>query len=401
MSDSQNSRISHLLSPDSLQGKTLMIVGLGSLGFPAMQHLAMSGVHRWVLVDFDTYEEDNLVKHVGMRSDLGRLKIDVAKDWIVDRIPTARVECLPINITTGDGKESFREALKTCDVMMVTTDNKNSRLVANRMACELRIPMVVGTVYRTGFGGDSYLYDPASTGCFECFIDQSDSISIERTVAESKAAAETESAIQEARYGRIPDPKFGLSGLASDIASVAALVSRMTLSALIDASVNEEYLRATANNSAHLSTLESQMLAIPYDLRGGSEPPAQDERTVWLDTNDGQMYGTVPRCGNCGSVVNPVEDRCCSWCGTVFDEDLAKDIGVQHVEIQSAWRPIPPPPEGHGVNHVSIITRRHLIDDVEFKGQEEHKRLRIAFKPFQMQANYVPQSKDCAWCNER
>ena len=56
-----------------------MIVGLGSLGFPAMQHLAMSGVHRWVLVDFDTYEEDNLVKHVGMRSDLGRLKIDVAK----------------------------------------------------------------------------------------------------------------------------------------------------------------------------------------------------------------------------------------------------------------------------------------------------------------------------------
>ena len=58
MSDSQNSRISHLLSPDSLEGKTLMIVGLGSLGFPAMQHLAMSGVHRWVLVDFDTYEEE-------------------------------------------------------------------------------------------------------------------------------------------------------------------------------------------------------------------------------------------------------------------------------------------------------------------------------------------------------
>ena len=100
-------------------------------------------------------------------------------------------------------------------------------------------------------------------------------------------------------------------------------------------------------------------------------------------------------------MVNPVEDRCCSWCGTVFDEDLAEEIGVQHVEIQSGWRPIPPPPEGHGVNHVSIITRRHLIDDVEFKGQEEHKRRRIAFKPFQMQANYVPQSKDCAWCNER
>ena len=401
MDNTHTSRISHLLSPDSLEGKTLMIVGLGSLGFPAMQHLAMSGVHRWVLVDFDTYEEDNLVKHVGMRSDLGRLKIDVAKDWIVDRIPNAQVECLAINITTNDGKKSLRNALKKSDVMMVTTDNKNSRLVANRMACEIHIPMVVGTVYRTGFGGDSYLYDPASTGCFECFIAQSESISIERTVAESKAAAETESAIQEARYGRIPDPKFGLSGLASDIASVAAIVSRMTLSALIDASVNEEYLKATASNSAHLSTLESQMLAIPYNLRGGSEPPAQDKRTVWLDTNDGQRYLTVPRCGNCRSVVNPIEDRCCSWCGTVFDEELAKDKGVEHVEIQSEWRPIPPIEEGHGVNHVSIITRRHLIDDVEFEGQVESKRLRIAFQPFQMQANYVASSENCAWCNHR
>ena len=88
MSDSQNSRISHLLSPDSLEGKTHMIVGLGSLGFPAMQHLAMSGVHRWVLVDFDTYEEDNLVKHdsnaSGSKEDFNmKVSVDFISNWVL------------------------------------------------------------------------------------------------------------------------------------------------------------------------------------------------------------------------------------------------------------------------------------------------------------------------------
>ena len=398
MKEETKSRIEHLLSPDALDGKTLMVVGLGSLGFPAVQQLAMSGVHRWVLVDFDTYEEDNLVKHLAQRKDIGKLKIDVAKEWILDRIPTAEVNCLSINITTVEGKITFREALNNCDASMITTDNKNSRLVANRISCELRKPMIVGTVYRTGFGGDSYLYHPDSTGCFECFIDQSETISIERTVAESKAAAETETAIQDARYGRIPDKKFGLSGLASDILSISALVSRMTLTALIDASVNDEFMLATVGNSPQLSNLETHLLEVPYNIRGGEEPALQDERTVWLDTTDGQRYGSVPLCGECGSVVNPVEDRCCSWCSSIFDEDLAQQKGTKAVQVLKQWRPIPPIERGHGVNHVSMITRRHLIDDIEQSGQES-ERLRIAFQPFQMQANYVGKQDSCPWCN--
>ena len=397
MESDLSSRIGHLLAPDALVNKTLMVVGLGSLGFPAVQHLAMSGVQRWILVDFDTFEASNLVKHPGMRKELGRMKIEISKDWILDRIPDAQVTCLPINITTVDGKKAFKQALEDCDAVMVTTDNKNSRLVANRIACELQTPMIVGTVYRTGFGGDSYLYHPESTGCFECFIAQSEAISIERTVAESKAATETEQAIQEARYGRIPDPTFGLSGLASDIASIAALVSRMTLTALLDASVNDSFLEAVTGDSSNLSRLESHLLELPYNIRGGKQPPTQSSRTVWLDSNDGQRYGIEPLCGECSSSVDPNNDRCCSWCGAIFDEKLSAQKGAVKTDIQVNWRPIPPMERGHGVNHVSMITRRHLIDDAEFEGHET-SRLRIAFQPFQMQSNYVGKNEDCPWC---
>lgn len=399
----QDSRIRHLIDPEALQDKCLMVVGLGSLGFPAVQQLAMSGVNRWVLVDFDSYDEDNLVKHTAMRKDLGKLKVDIAKEWILDRRPTAEVTCLAINIATAEGQPKFEEALASCDVVLVTTDNKNSRLVANRVACDLRKQMVVSTVYRTGFGGEAFLYHPDSTGCFECLVAQSDAVSIERTVAEAKAATETEDAIEEARYGRIPDPKFGLSGLASDIASVAALAARFTLAALVDASVNANFLGAMNGNPGLLTRLENHMLALPYERRGGEQPASATQQTAWLDHHEGVRYGVVPRCSGCNSPLEEEVDvdfvRCCSWCGAIFNEAYAKEKNVAVTPIDAQWRPIPPPPMGHGINHVSIITRRHLIDDLDEMGVP-NQRLRVAFQPFQMRTAYVGTAAGCPWCDE-
>lgn len=395
------SRIGHLLESGALEGKTLMVVGLGSLGFPAMQQLAMSGLKGWVLVDFDTYEEDNLVKHVGMRRDLGKLKIDVAKEWLLDRNPSAKVTCLPVNIATGEGGKAFKDALASCDALLVTTDNRNSRLVANRAACERGIPMVVSTVFRTGFGGEAFLYHPTTSGCYECLIEQTKTISIERTVAESKAAAETEQAIQDARYGRIPDPKFGLSGLASDIASVAALAARFTLTALLDASINDGFLDAMQGESASLSRLEAHMLALPYQFRGGERPKLVEEKTVWLNSTDGQMYGAMPVCSACENEIeeedfDPEYHRCCSWCGAVFSETLAEERNIKPTPVEHHWRPISTM-TGHGVTHVSIITRRHLIDDIDDDGNPT-SRLRVAFQPFEMKTNHVDRLDDCPWC---
>ena len=175
----KNFIFSHLIR---LREKHSWLWDWGVLAFQ-LQHLAMSGVHRWVLVDFDTYEEDNLVKHVGMRRSW-TFENWCGKSWIVDRIPTAEVECLPINITTIDGKESFREALKTamswwsqpitkfqigCQPNGVWTSNSYDcwNCLSNRLWA---IPICTINLNRV----------------FECFIDQSDSISIERTVAESK-----------------------------------------------------------------------------------------------------------------------------------------------------------------------------------------------------------------------
>ena len=65
-------RIAYLLNPEDLVGKVVTVVGLGSGGAPACQHLSMSGVTKWNLYDPDKLDDTNLIKHPGMRKDLGR-----------------------------------------------------------------------------------------------------------------------------------------------------------------------------------------------------------------------------------------------------------------------------------------------------------------------------------------
>src|SRR5690349_8686321 len=88
----------HHLTGTGAQDSHIAIVGLGSGGFPVMQHLAMSGWRRFTLVDPDRLESVNLVKHPGLRKDQGRLKVDIAAEWLVDRNPRCEVAVDPRDI---------------------------------------------------------------------------------------------------------------------------------------------------------------------------------------------------------------------------------------------------------------------------------------------------------------
>jgi len=396
-------RIAHLVDVDGLRDTHVLCLGLGSLGFPVLQHLAMSGVRRWTLIDREALEPENLVKHPAMRAQLGEQKTAIGEAWILDRNPAAQIDRLDVDVTHGDGRAAFEAAVAAANLLIVTTDNRQSRLVASRTAVQHGTPMVVGTVFRTGFGGDAYLYDAASTGCYECFLADSEHVTVARAVADAKAAAEVEDVLQNARYGRVPDPKYGLSGLASDIGAVASLVARFAMAVLMDGAVNETLQNAMQHGGPALSQAELHMLRVPYDLKGPHRPDEPSTRTVWLDTSDGQRYGAQPLCGGCRSRVDPLEDRFCSWCG----ERL---LGVEHdeggpdqegVEVLSAWRPIPPAPHGHGINHVSVITRRHLIDDATMGHNGttvETGNVRLALQPFEMRTSSIAPGTDCPWC---
>src|SRR5258708_34444853 len=85
-------RIEHLLSPEDLRDKRVVQVGVGSGGAAVNEHLTMNGVRRWVLFDPDRYEDVNLDKHPRLPADLGELKVENQKKWILHRNPNADQE---------------------------------------------------------------------------------------------------------------------------------------------------------------------------------------------------------------------------------------------------------------------------------------------------------------------
>ena len=218
------SRIEHLLNPDALSDVHVTIVGLGSGGAPACDHLCMAGVRRWALFDRDDLEPVNLVKHPRMRRDIGRPKVEIQKEWILDRNPAAEVSVRKEDVLTSD---NFSETLASTSLVLSCPDTRGVREFISDKCVQARVPFVVGSVFRTGFGGEVYGYIPGETGCFHCLEAFSEAnglnvgdVDIENTEEE-----------QEQIYG-LGNVGFQASGLSMDIQMISLIQARMALSIL-------------------------------------------------------------------------------------------------------------------------------------------------------------------------
>jgi molybdopterin/thiamine biosynthesis adenylyltransferase len=220
-------RIEHLLSPAALQDKKVVQIGLGSGGAPVCDHLTMNGVRNWTLYDPETLEPVNLVKHPRGRSDLDKPKVEIQRDWILDRNPNATVvpRCEDVFEST-----TFRDDVSQSDLILCCPDKREVRSFINSIAVEFRKPCVTGSVFRQGIGGEVYAYIPGHTGCFAC---------MERVASEQEwninDTIQPTAREEEMIYGRsVRD--FQASGLSMDIQMIALIQARLSLDLLLDPS---------------------------------------------------------------------------------------------------------------------------------------------------------------------
>jgi molybdopterin/thiamine biosynthesis adenylyltransferase len=219
------SRIEHLLSPEALDGRVVLQIGLGSGGAPVCDHLTMNGVRNWILYDPDTLQDVNLVKHPRCRKDLGRLKVEIQREWILDRNPEAKVTIRPKDVFSA---EEVDEDLDACDVILCCADTRAVRLFVNSLAIKHKKPCITASVFRQGFGGEVYAYIPGYSGCFECMDKIAAQMGLNINLTIQATAKE-----QETIYGmNLPD--FQASGLSLDITSIALIQARMALDVLVD-----------------------------------------------------------------------------------------------------------------------------------------------------------------------
>lgn len=155
-----------LLNPECLSDSVVTVIGGGTGGSWLTYHLLRAGVHKINIIDRDVLELRNIYGHLANTSSIGRRKVDVIKDELLKRNPDAEINTLCEDITKGD---QWKELVQKSTVVVIATDNVESRTLINRFCVDNQIATVTGKVYNAGIGGEIFQYIPhLYTGCHHC-----------------------------------------------------------------------------------------------------------------------------------------------------------------------------------------------------------------------------------------
>ena len=160
----------HVVLPDvglegqrKLKAGRVLLVGAGGLGSPVALYLAAAGVGTLGLIDFDVVDISNLQRQVlHGTSDVGRSKLDSARDRIRDANPHVAVDTYEMRLTSANALDILRDY----DVVVDGTDNFATRYLTNDACVLLGKPNVYGSVFR--FEGQASVFATESGPCYRC-----------------------------------------------------------------------------------------------------------------------------------------------------------------------------------------------------------------------------------------
>ena len=160
----------HLIMPEvgmdgqlKLKAASVLCIGAGGLGSPVAMYLAAAGVGRIGIVDFDVVDYSNLQRQIIHGTpDVGRPKLDSARDSLAAINPEVRVETHNLALSSGNALDLFREY----DIIVDGTDNFPTRYLVNDACVLLGKPNCYGSIFR--FEGQASVFGAPGGPCYRC-----------------------------------------------------------------------------------------------------------------------------------------------------------------------------------------------------------------------------------------
>ena len=160
----------HLIMPEvalegqkKLKAARVLTIGAGGLGAPLAMYLAAAGIGTIGIVDFDVVDESNLQRQIiHGTSDVGRKKMESARDTILDINPNVKVEAYEDPLTS----ENALDTIKDYDIIVDGTDNFATRYLVNDACVLLGKPNVYGSIFR--FEGQASVFYAEEGPCYRC-----------------------------------------------------------------------------------------------------------------------------------------------------------------------------------------------------------------------------------------
>jgi molybdopterin/thiamine biosynthesis adenylyltransferase/rhodanese-related sulfurtransferase/molybdopterin converting factor small subunit len=146
-----------------LKAASVLMIGTGGLGAPTGMYLAAAGVGRVGIVDFDVVEASNLQRQIiHGTSDIGRPKIESARDRLHDINPNVDIQTYETRLTSENALELFADY----DIVVDGTDNFPTRYLVNDACVISGKPNVYGSIFR--FEGQASVFWAEKGACYRC-----------------------------------------------------------------------------------------------------------------------------------------------------------------------------------------------------------------------------------------
>lgn len=150
----------------ALLESTVVVVGAGGLGGWVIEGLARMGVGHLTLIDGDTFQENNLNRQIGCTErTLGQSKVSVLAQRVAEVNGAVAVSALERWLDEANAPELLGGA----DVIVDALDNLPTRMVLQRAAAVLGIPVVHGAI--GGYTGQVMTIYPGDAGLYALYGD--------------------------------------------------------------------------------------------------------------------------------------------------------------------------------------------------------------------------------------
>jgi len=145
---------------DSLQNKSIAIIGSGGLGSSVSIALGATGIGKIHLIDFDEVSLHNIHRQIAFKmGDEGMFKSEVTKELLEARCPYVKVEAYTKDF------EAFTKENIVVDLIIDATDNLPIRAEIDKYAKLTKTPWIYGSV--EAWNGQVCFFDKSSFDIFK------------------------------------------------------------------------------------------------------------------------------------------------------------------------------------------------------------------------------------------